>query len=85
MVSLFLEFSISHVRIKTGIKEDAEEIVLLYKNAIAKMDEQNIPQWDEIYPDRATLEDDALAMAFCSLPVSKWETILAPSARSTPL
>ncbi len=39
-------------------KEDLEEIFLLYKNAIAKMDEQNIPQWDEVYPDRMTLEGD---------------------------
>ena len=36
-------------------KADLEEIIQLYKNAIAKMDEQNIPQWDEVYPDRATL------------------------------
>lgn len=39
-------------------KTDLEKIIQLYKNAIAKMDEQNIPQWDEVYPDRATLEDD---------------------------
>ena len=39
-------------------KTDLEEIVRLYKRAILKMDEQNIPQWDEVYPDRATLEDD---------------------------
>ena len=39
-------------------KTDLEKIIQLYKNAIAKMDEQNIPQWDEVYPDHATLEDD---------------------------
>lgn len=39
-------------------KEDLEEIFMLYRNAIAKMDEQKIPQWDEIYPDKKTLSDD---------------------------
>ena len=39
-------------------KADLEEIIQLYKNAIAKMDEQNIPQWDEVYPDSTILEDD---------------------------
>ena len=39
-------------------KANLEEIIQLYKNAIAKMDEQNIPQWDEVYPDCTILEDD---------------------------
>ena len=39
-------------------KADLEEIIQLYKNAIVKMDEQNIPQWDEVYPDSTILEDD---------------------------
>ena len=46
------------LKFRRAKNEDTEEIVQLYKNAIAKMDAQKINQWDEIYPDRATLEDD---------------------------
>lgn len=37
---------------------DLDEVFSLVQNAIATMNEQNIPQWDEIYPDRAVLCDD---------------------------
>lgn len=37
---------------------DLDEVFSLVQNAIATMNEQNIPQWDEIYPDRAVLRDD---------------------------
>lgn len=30
----------------------------IYRRGTARMDEQNIRQWDEIYPDRATVECD---------------------------
>ena len=35
-----------------------EEIFSVYSNAIKAMDNDNIPQWDEIYPDKAILEED---------------------------
>ena len=37
---------------------DLDEICSLIKSAIAKMDSCGIPQWDEIYPDKAILEED---------------------------
>ena len=46
------------MKFKRARINDLEEIFQLYKNAIVKMEEQNIPQWDEVYPDRMTLEDD---------------------------
>lgn len=30
----------------------------IYRCATSRMDEQNIPQWDEVYPDRAAIERD---------------------------
>lgn len=37
---------------------DLEEIVLLVQNAIAKMEDDNIHQWDELYPNREDFERD---------------------------
>lgn len=37
---------------------DLKEIVELFKRAIIKMDENNIPQWDELYPDESILKCD---------------------------
>ncbi len=35
-----------------------DEVVALFQDAIAVMDENGIPQWDEIYPARSDLEED---------------------------
>ncbi len=35
-----------------------EEIFSVYSNAIKAMDNANIPQWDEVYPDKTILEED---------------------------
>ena len=48
----------SLLKFRRAKKDDTEEIVQLYKNAISKMDAQKINQWDDVYPDRTTLEDD---------------------------
>jgi hypothetical protein len=40
--------------------EDLVNVVNLYKNAIKKMEENNIFQWDEIYPDENILKDDVI-------------------------
>jgi ribosomal protein S18 acetylase RimI-like enzyme len=37
---------------------DLPELLALYRAAIARMDEQNIPQWDEIYPSAEVLQAD---------------------------
>jgi ribosomal protein S18 acetylase RimI-like enzyme len=39
-------------------KEDLDEIFIIVKDAVAVMDKNNIPQWDEIYPDREVLTED---------------------------
>ena len=41
-----------------AILEDLPELITLYRAAIARMDEQNIPQWDEIYPSIEVLQAD---------------------------
>ena len=38
--------------------EDLEEVFALYRAAIRNLDQAGIPQWDEVYPDRATLTED---------------------------
>ena len=35
-----------------------DEIFSVYSNAIIAMEKDNIPQWDEIYPDKTILEED---------------------------
>lgn len=46
------------LKFKRATKDDFEEIFQIYQSAIKKMNEQNIPQWDEFYPDRQTLQED---------------------------
>lgn len=41
-----------------GRPEDLEQIFALFCQAIEEMDQNGIPQWDEVYPDRATLQGD---------------------------
>lgn len=38
--------------------ENLDEIVMLFRAAIRRMDDQEIPQWDEIYPSAEVLTDD---------------------------
>jgi RimJ/RimL family protein N-acetyltransferase len=40
--------------------EELDYVVNLYKDVIVKMEESNIFQWDEIYPDRSILKDDII-------------------------
>ena len=37
---------------------DIDAIFSVFKDAIAEMDRNGIPQWDELYPDRAILAED---------------------------
>ena len=41
-----------------AVSNDLPELIALYRAAIARMDEQNIPQWDEIYPSAEILQED---------------------------
>ena len=41
-----------------AISDDLPELIALYRAAIARMDEQGIPQWDEIYPSAEILQED---------------------------
>lgn len=38
--------------------EDLDEVSALFYAAIEEMNSNNIPQWDDVYPDRETLEKD---------------------------
>ena len=48
----------SLLKFSKATQDNLNQIFDLYQKAIKKMDEQKIPQWDEIYPDRAILEED---------------------------
>ena len=43
---------------RIAIQQDLPEVCQLFLDAIKHMNSQNIPQWDEIYPNRQTLFDD---------------------------
>lgn len=46
------------LEVTLGTKADLEEVYKVFTSAIKKMEEQGIPQWDEIYPSKEILEDD---------------------------
>lgn len=46
------------VEYRTGCLEDLEEIWNLVQSAVNRMIQQNILQWDEIYPDEEVLRQD---------------------------
>jgi ribosomal protein S18 acetylase RimI-like enzyme len=48
----------NNILVRKANKEELDGIVRIFKNAIAVMDKNNIPQWDEIYPNREVLTDD---------------------------
>lgn len=47
------------MKISKANKEEAARIFEFVKAAVKKMDEQGIPQWDEIYPTQDDFESDA--------------------------
>ena len=47
------------MEIRKADKKDAVKIFEFVKAAVKKMDEQGIPQWDEIYPTQDDFENDA--------------------------
>lgn len=44
--------------ISLGLKSDIEEIMQLIQSAIIKMDNNNINQWDDVYPNKKVIEND---------------------------
>lgn len=48
---------------KKATESDIEEICSLVKNAIAVMDQDGIPQWDEIYPTKEDFLNDIRAQS----------------------
>ena len=47
--------------VRKAAAADLPEVVRLFAGAIRRMDENGIPQWDEIYPDEAILAEDIAA------------------------
>lgn len=43
-----------------GQLKDLDEIYQLFQLAIVEMDQQQIPQWDSIYPNREVLKEDII-------------------------
>ena len=43
---------------KKATENDIEEICLMVKSAITVMNQNGIPQWDEIYPTKEEFLDD---------------------------
>lgn len=43
---------------RKGTRADLDSIFRLFTDAIAEMNRLNIPQWDELYPDREILSED---------------------------
>lgn len=41
-----------------AVPADLDELCSVIKRAVEEMDSMGIFQWDEVYPDRATLQDD---------------------------
>lgn len=48
------------MKIRKAELNDLKSIIDIFKNAIDVMNEGNIPQWDEIYPNSAILKQDIL-------------------------
>lgn len=43
---------------RAGTKADLDSVFQVFTDAIAEMNRNNIPQWDELYPDREILRED---------------------------
>lgn len=50
--------SIVQIDFRRATGTDIEEVFRMYKAAITEMERHNIMQWDDIYPDKPTLESD---------------------------
>ncbi|MCH5342559.1 MAG: GNAT family N-acetyltransferase [Acetatifactor sp.] len=48
------------ITFRLGTMEDLDEIFQIFQRAIKRMDEHNIPQWDDIYPDKETFRQDII-------------------------
>lgn len=48
------------MKIRKAVFEDLGMIIEIFKNAIVAMNKNNIPQWDELYPNARILEEDIL-------------------------
>lgn len=46
------------VKFSLAEENNLEEIINMFSAAIEEMNKQNIPQWDEVYPDKNILEND---------------------------
>ncbi len=46
--------------IRKACLNDLDIVVQLFNNAIQNMNDNNIPQWDEMYPNKEILEEDIL-------------------------
>lgn len=46
--------------VRLADKRDLENVLFIFKSAIELMKIQNIPQWDEIYPNETVLSEDIL-------------------------
>lgn len=48
------------VIVRLADKKDLENVLFIFKSAIELMEIQNIPQWDEVYPNETVLKKDIL-------------------------
>lgn len=46
--------------IRKAEMKDLDSVVAIFKNAIQVMNENGIPQWDEVYPNKEILMDDII-------------------------
>lgn len=53
-----MEQTIDTLIFERAVPADLPEVLALFQAATKHMDEQGIPQWDEIYPNREVLESD---------------------------
>ena len=54
-----MDFS-HELRFVPALIENLEDIFTIFRAAVEKMEHDGIHQWDEIYPDRQTLQNDIL-------------------------
>ena len=46
------------ISFRKASEADLDSVFQVFKDAIAEMNRNNIPQWDELYPDREILKED---------------------------
>ena len=47
-----------NISFRKANENDLDSVFQVFTDAIAEMNRNNIPQWDELYPDRELLEED---------------------------